>query len=222
VYLSHLPLNVQWFEDRPRKGASDSSSVDLKQQPYQPNNASNDVVDPLVTINVPEQDEVWKATFSPDAQRILTVSNKAAHLWTRHGRLIATLEGPNLLKRETYFSRVIDWAMFNRDGERVLTASMNGMIWLWTIDGELVTAFLVEDYTTDNMFSATFSPNGQRILTTVRQSADLWDLDGRHLVKLPCKTNKVKRGYFSPDGDRISRWLSQQCLMYACGTVRAG
>jgi WD40 repeat protein len=141
-----------------------------------------------------------KAVFSSTGKRILTAGG-TAELWDREGQLINMLRGPNLNSREWL---TVDFGMFSPDGQHILTGSINGSVWVWNADGDLIGSFLADGGSAgDNLFSLAFSPDGGRILTTVRQQASLWDLAGSLQVELRCNTNKVKRGLFSPLGDRI-------------------
>ncbi len=140
------------------------------------------------------------AVFSPRGDRILTW-RQTAELWDRHGNLIAALEGPNQNLREKL---TVDFASFNSDGNHIVTASINGSVWVWDSQGQLISSFLTDGASAwDNLFSIAIAPDRNRILTTVRQMAMLWDFQGKLLCELPCATNKVKRGLYFPGGDRI-------------------
>jgi WD40 repeat protein len=205
VHLWRLPPNVQGFTSSAQDDGSNGLAGDVTRLEVQPDVGTSELDAPLVTLIVLEATggsrEIRKAVFSTDARRILVLTEESARLWDRQGKLVAALEGPNLNPREKL---AVNYAMFSPDSQRILSGSINGTVWVWTMDGQLVASFLTDSKSAwDNLFSVTFSPDGQRILTTIRQSADLWDTDGYHLTKLPCNTNKVKRGLFSPKGDRI-------------------
>ncbi|MBD2301597.1 AAA-like domain-containing protein, partial [Nostoc sp. FACHB-190] len=54
------------------------------------------------------------------------------------------------------------------------------------------------------VYSASFSPDGQRILTASDDNtARLWDLQGREIAKFQGHENSVRSTSFSPDGQRI-------------------
>jgi WD40 repeat protein len=206
VYLWQLPPNLGWFERRADGDGNQSTADHVTQRRVQSDVDRGELDTPLITFTIWEDAakgylRFEKAVFSPDGMRILTLADERSQLWDRQGRLVAMLNGPNLNPREKL---TVDFALFSPDSQRVLGGSINGTVWVWTKDGQLITPFLTDDKSAgDNLFSVTFSPDGQRILTTIRQSADLWDLNGRHLAALPCRANKVKRGLFSPSGDRI-------------------
>jgi len=190
----------------------DSHGVHLSQVPprrAEDQASGHDTVEPSVTMVLQKGPtsssvQIRQAEFSPDGKFILTVTEEFAQLWNQSGKHVATLNGPNLPRTyEAQKTPKADFAMFNPAGREVLTASENGMVWLWSLHGELRASFLTENYTSDNMFSVTYSPDGQHILTTVRRRADLWDRMGCHVVALTCGEYKVKRGLFSPDGERM-------------------
>ena len=196
VHLWQLPLNdMRDFENE------NQDAVDrVTQQGVHTDDGRGALDTPVVTITISEdapQRDPWnmKAVFSPDGKGILTLADNHSKLWDCQGNLVSMLS-------ETLSLHV---AMFSPDSQRVLGSSMDGNIWVWTKDGQLITSFRTHEKSTDydQLFSITFSPDGQRLLTTIRHAADLWDINGRHLATLPSQTNKVERGLFSPNGDRI-------------------
>lgn len=176
------------------------------------------------------QDFVRSAQFSPDSQRIFTVSNdNTVREWSLDGRKLADL-------REN--ERVIN-IHFSPDGLRIVTASTTNTIQIWDATGkELAILQGHQDIITDVQFSSDgqrivtassdktariwnlngqilatlqhqdiigdvqFSPDGQRILTTsFDRSVRIWDLNGKELAVLP--HNSRSNPEFSSDGQRI-------------------
>ena len=57
---------------------------------------------------------------------------------------------------------------------------------------------------TDGVYSASFSPDGERIVTaSADRSAKVWDLEGNELASLEGHTKPLTSASFSPDGERI-------------------
>ncbi|MBV7339514.1 hypothetical protein KFU94_67160 [Chloroflexi bacterium TSY] len=136
--------------------------------------------------------------MSPDAQRILTWIDGVMQLWDIHGRLVATLEA------EGPFMDII----FSPDSQHILAASSTGNVDIWSVDGQHIASFFASTSSSsaysDFLMSIRFSPDGMRILTTIREYADLWNLTGEHICRMACTgALKIRYGIFSPDGTRI-------------------
>jgi WD40 repeat protein len=70
---------------------------------------------------------------------------------------------------------------------------------VWDTSGKLITELKHQDTVT----SASFSPDGQRLVTTSRDNTlRVWDLSGRLLAELKPQ-NYVNSASFSPDGQRL-------------------
>ena len=211
VHLWELPFNLQWFDIRANNGSNNGLNDGPKSRDWA-NRIHDRTEEPIATFT----DAFFvSAVFSSTGNHILT-SGIRAKLWNKRGELIAQLDGPNLpdvFDEDEIPS--IKWVMFSPDGQRVLTASENGMVWLWNIQGELVASFLVAispmerhffntiGYTGPTLSRVVISPNGRRILTTIGPQAYLLDSDGQYLATLTCKTDKVRYVLFSPDSQRI-------------------
>jgi WD40 repeat protein len=148
-----------------------------------------------------ETDEFRSLIPSPMGDLVLIQHLQGAELISIADGHRTALNGPNYNKREKHS---VDFAAFSADGQHIVTASINGSLWLWRSTGRLVGGRLIDGKSArDNLFDITMSPQGCTLLTTIRGQADLWDATLGHIVTLPCATNKVKRGLFSPDGTRI-------------------
>jgi WD40 repeat protein/energy-coupling factor transporter ATP-binding protein EcfA2 len=209
VNLWQLPPDLQSFNTRIRSEGHENPTNHVESPFTLTDSDSSRASLPSVTFSISAEhttkgiSNIEKAIFSPDCRHILILAGGSLHLWTCQGELVAVLKGPNLYRRSKG-EPTVDFAMFSPDSLLVLSGSESGTVWLWGINGQLVTSFLPDgSYASDNLFSLAFSPNGQRILTTIRHSADLWDLNGQHLAKLPCEIHKPRRVLFSPKGDRI-------------------
>jgi WD40 repeat protein len=133
------------------------------------------------------------AEFSPDGQRILTVSGDGmARLWDANGQPLATLQG--------HTDRVRS-AVFSPDGMRILTAAYDRTARLWDLSGKPLT--ILQGHT-DRVYDAVFSPDGGHILTASKdQTARLWNLSGNLLATLQGHTSPLVSAVFSPDGQSI-------------------
>jgi WD40 repeat protein len=140
-----------------------------------------------------DERRVDSASFSPDGQRILTVSGTGTvRLWDLSGRQLANLEGLQ--------SHVED-ASFSPDGQHIVTASWGGTARLWDLSGKQLAVLKGHQ---NDVESARFSPDAQRLLT---ESSDgtvrLWDLSGRQLAIFKEQRAEITSASFSSDGQHI-------------------
>jgi hypothetical protein len=139
------------------------------------------------------KDLIRSTAYSPDGERILTISNDGTvRVWdAESGKELAVLD-----KQQDYNS-----AVFSPDGKRIVTASFNASIWDATTGKEL----LAFDKHQDIVYSAVFSPDGKRIITTSRDlTARVWDAEnGKELVVFNKHQDYVYIAAFSPNGKRI-------------------
>ena len=143
---------------------------------------------------------VTSAIFSPDGSRILTTaSDGAAYVWRADGSgTPITLTGHKALVTAT----------FSPDGSRVLTA--DGAARIWQADGS-GPPIVLTDYT-DRIYSATFSPNGNSVLTVSNDGiARIWQADDSKTTNTqivfstpyPGHSPWVYSATFSPNGIQI-------------------
>ncbi len=153
---------------------------------------------------------VVSARFSPDGQRVVTVSaDKTARLWDAvSGKAIG-----EPMKHEGW----VHSAQFSPDGQRVVTASGDETARLWdAASGKAIGEPMKhsfpsekdEDHTAigkGRVNSAQFSPDGQWVVTASGdKTAQLWDAASRKPIGWPMNhEDAVSSAQFSPDGQRV-------------------
>jgi WD40 repeat protein/ABC-type dipeptide/oligopeptide/nickel transport system ATPase component len=137
-------------------------------------------------------DLVTDATFSPDGQKILTVSRDGtARLWSQGDQLCRTLHAS---------TSSLHFGLFDPDGQRILTGGADYTARLWAITGELLAEFKGHDL---DVSGAAFRQDGQRILTCASDhTAKLWGIGGELLATFPNRpeqTSSARIAIFSRD-----------------------
>jgi WD40 repeat protein/tRNA A-37 threonylcarbamoyl transferase component Bud32 len=154
---------------------------------------------------------VSSAQFSPDGKRIVTASmDKTARIWD-------AATGQPLTEPMKHTNMVYS-AQFSPDGARIVTGSWNGSARVWdAVSGQPLTGPLRRRGALMNssgpkasiLYSAEFSPDGQRILTASDDdTACVWDARTGKLLTGPLEHTSgamasVVSARFSPDGTRI-------------------
>jgi WD40 repeat protein len=104
------------------------------------------------------------------------------------------------------------WARFGPDGTRIITASMDNSAKVWDAGTGVEVFALQGDTAADpsmslgpNVWSASFSPDGSRIITAIHdKTAKVWDANsGAEVLTLKGHTSFVLSASFSSDGSRI-------------------
>jgi dipeptidyl aminopeptidase/acylaminoacyl peptidase len=130
--------------------------------------------------------------FSDDGKRLLTAGPSAARVWD------AVTFKP--LTKQIRQGGGIRTAALSPDGRHVLTVATNE-VWVWDVDSGKRVRVLVHG---KEVSSATFSPDGSKVLTSGADKAcRLWDAgSGELLLNLEHRTEVPFSG-FSPDGGAI-------------------
>jgi WD40 repeat protein len=152
-----------------------------------------------VSPPLPGQSALWKTSFSPDGQAVLTGSDVTVRVWNASsGRPIG---------RPLTHEKTILEASFSPDGRRVLTVCADGKARVWTLaSGQLLMPPLSGE---TSIHHATFSPDGRQVLTLgdhprSRGEVRLWAADPSR--KSPLWQHRgvhLKWADFSADGKRI-------------------
>jgi len=120
---------------------------------------------------------VWHAEFSPDSHRIVTAQDGGLiRVWDADS---GTQIGADIL-HETIEKRPM-FASFSPDGKRLLTAAFIGSVRVWDASSaEPATSYLKFH---GNIVSATFSPDGARVLAVDLGSVRAWDIATAEVVQ---------------------------------------
>jgi WD40 repeat protein/serine/threonine protein kinase len=141
----------------------------------------------------PRTDGAW---FSPDGQRVLTLSPAGARLWD-------AATGQSLVPLQNH-TRPVTAAQFSPDGRWIVTASEDRTARLWNAaTGAEAAVFRGHS---QQLISAAFSPDSRRVVTTSADgSIRLWRVtpDREHARPLEGHQGPVYSVAFSPDGRRL-------------------
>jgi WD40 repeat protein len=172
--------------------------------------------------------EVWKKTghegeigsvvFSPDGFRLLTASSdETARVWDAFsGAERLVIHGLERVVGHTHTIHEYS-AIFDSDGSKVLTVfgSRNGRsvrIWDAMNGSELLTLHGNEDF----VHSATFSPDGAKVLTAATETIRIWDsATGAELLVLS-ELEDGGSGTFSPDGSKVLTYVNWSIFRQIC------
>lgn len=151
-------------------------------------------------VNFPVKD-AQKITFSPDGQKILTITSAGQmHLWTLQGNPI---HGFPISVGE------VNSVVFSSNGEMIATGSGSdgspGRVQLWNLQGNPIYGFSVPG---GKVNSVAFSPNGQTIVTGSGSDGSLgrvqlWNLRGNPGYGFPVSDGGISSVAFSPNGRMI-------------------
>lgn len=121
--------------------------------------------------NPPFTQEIQAAAFSADGARIITASlNGTAWVWdVQTGKLLLVLEGqPDVMAPVN----IITIAAFSPNGARILTSCGDNMARLWNAEtGDQVAELKGHK---NQVWNATFSADGTRIVTVSNYAVQLW------------------------------------------------
>jgi len=143
------------------------------------------------------EDEIWGVAWSPDGQRLATVSSdRTARIWD-------AASGEERLVLSSCHERVHGVA-WSPDGQRLATASDDGTARIWdAASGEELLALRGHQ---ERMYGLAWSPDGQRLATASSdRTARIWDVArGEGLLVLCGHEDEVWGVAWSPDGQRLA------------------
>ena len=145
------------------------------------------------------------AEFSPDATRVVTVSDENFRIWNvTSGEPAHTLQGPKL--DDDWLSSLLT-ASYNADASRVVGVA-NGKAWIWdALNGKLLSTLQQSESVGEEfgIVHAVFDPGGTRLVTTSLEGlVTIWDADSAERLRvLDNHTGTVLFAQFDPLGERL-------------------
>ncbi|MBD2732010.1 AAA-like domain-containing protein [Nostoc sp. FACHB-892] len=176
------------------------------------------------------EDVVSSANFSPDGKKIVTASSdKTARVWDTSGKQLLLLSGHEdgveyaafspdgkYILTTTYDHKT---RIFSESGKLITTFKARGITWshnskyilamfdyngknyssLWNISGEKIVDFQGSE---NSYLGASFSQDGERIVTTDGNIVTIWNTSGQKLSELKANQD-IYSPSFSPDGTLV-------------------
>ena len=168
---------------------------------------------------------VRSAAFSPDGEHVVTGSGKKARIWRINGRCqtagCETLSNPEARGRSSLLRTLqghreqVMTASFDRTGQRVVTASLDGTVRIWDVaSGETLQIAQGPKVVSGNRASAALSPDGRAVVAVFADTwAYLWDINVE-AEPLPCLPPKVTSVAASRDDRRIAAAVDGAVLLF--------
>ncbi|MBD2301214.1 WD40 repeat domain-containing protein [Nostoc sp. FACHB-190] len=146
----------------------------------------------LITTLKGHSSWVMQVLFHPKTHQIVTTSgDNTIKLWTQNGKLLQTLTGHT----DTVMS-----AAFSPDEKMLATASLDKTVKLWSSDGKLLKTFPHPE----QVYSVSFSKDGQIASGSVDGNVRLWTQDGKLLDTWAAHDGAIPSLTFSPDGQTLA------------------
>ena len=148
---------------------------------------------------------VWGVAFSPDGQRLASVSHdETVKIWdSATGKELLALKG---------HAGTVSSVEFSPDGQRLASASSDQTVKIWdSATGKELFAVKGHAFFVANV---AFSPDGQRLASgSSDQTVKIWDrATGKELLALKGHAGVVRSVVFSPDGQRLASGSDDQTV----------
>ncbi|MBD2317260.1 AAA-like domain-containing protein [Phormidium tenue] len=92
---------------------------------------------------------------------------------------------------------------FSPDGTKIATPSIDGIVRIWDIQGNLIVELKGHSAAVRGEAINFSSDSSKIVITDERNTARVWDIQGNLLAELKGHTDMVWRGNFSPDGSKV-------------------
>jgi WD40 repeat protein len=140
-----------------------------------------------ITLLNRHQKSVRSICFSPDGQRLATVSGGIARVWNLSGKLLAQLN--------ENVGAVLGLS-FSPDSQRLATAGVDGNVRFWDFAPKSLARWNTYQ---SRIYVVSFAPSQAHILTAGENgNINLWDLSGQQLAQLDNSQGWIRHVSFSP------------------------
>ncbi|MEQ9238827.1 MAG: AAA-like domain-containing protein [Coleofasciculus sp. E2-BRE-01] len=140
-----------------------------------------------ITLLNRHQKSVRSICFSPDGQRLATVSGGIARVWNLSGKLLAQLN--------ENVGAVLGLS-FSPDSQRLATAGVDGNLRFWDLSAKHLTGWNTGHGT---VYLVRFTPSQKHIFTVASNcKIGLWNLKGKQLAQLDDPQAWIRNASFSP------------------------
>ena len=134
------------------------------------------------------------AHFSPDNAMILMAESTLEVRNASTGALLKTMP----------VNSTINSASWNNNGTRIVTATFNARYQLWDVStGALVRTLDQANVSTSSLFTAAFSPNGNRVMTVLGTKVKIFDTNTGTLLQTFEHASPVRVAKWRPSGDGV-------------------
>lgn len=137
-------------------------------------------------------------SISSDGQILVTALDKVIKIWQSNINLNQKFELKN--KIQLSHNENIHNVSISPDGKVIASASKNGVIKFWNLDGKLIANF--DAHHQKLITNIRFSPQGKIIVSSCSNTIKLWNLQGKNLASFSEKSLITKIN-FSPDSKKI-------------------